>query len=193
MDSTDLILGVLVTGILIFAVILVYLQNRNRGKRLAYQAEKRGGEIHKGGLFRMPELWIPFKETVLVIRPVPGSKYSSPKTIAQVKLDSPRFTPIRIQRNSLWQKAITAFGGERLSTGDEEFDSRWITRVDDPFTVQKIVTVEFKAKLNERILQSLSILIKPQDATFTIMTIPSNDEGYDQFIDTVLSVLNIIL
>ncbi len=193
MDSTDLIMGVLVTGILIFAVILAYLQSRNRGKRLAFQAGKRGGEIHKGGLFSMSELWIPFKDIVIVIRPVPGSRYSSPKTIAQVKLGSPRLPPIRIQRNDLWQKTLTAFGRERLSTGDEEFDSRWVTRVDDPLTVQKIVTVELKARLTERILQSLSIFIQPEEATFTIRTIPSNDEGYDQFIDTVLSVLKIIL
>ena len=193
MDSIDLIMGVLITGILIFAVILVYLQSRNRGKRLAFQAEKRGGEIHKGGLFSMSELRIPFKDIMIVIRSVPGSKYSSPKTIAQVKLDSPRLPPIRIQRNDLWQKALTAFGRERLSTGDEEFDSRWVTWVDDPSTVQKIVTLELKARLAERILQSLSIFIQPKEATFTIRAIPSNDKGYDQFIDTVLSVLKIVL
>ena len=193
MDWIDLIIGVFVTGIVIFAVVLVYLQNRNRGKRLAFQAVKRGGEIHKGGLFSVSELWIPFKDIMIVIRPVPGSKYSPPKTVAQVKLNSPRLSPIRIQRNDLWQKALTAFGRERLSTGDDEFDSRWVTQADNPSIVPKIITAEFKVRLTERILQSLSIIIQPKEATFTIRTIPSDDDGYNQFIDTVLSVLKTIL
>jgi len=189
MDSSDLIIAVLVAVILIVALGIVYIQNKARGERLARQAEKRGGEIVKGNLFRLAELRIPVKDVVIAIRTAPGSKYSPPKTIAQVKLDSPRLPAVRFLRNNLMQKAFAAFGKERLLTGDEEFDSQWIVQADDPFIIHKLVTAEFKSRLAERVLRSLDIRIQPQEASFTIITIPSDDEGYDNFIDTVVLVL----
>lgn len=189
MDSTDLIIAVLVAVILIATLGIVYIQNKARGERLARQAEKRGGEIVKGNLFRLAELRIPVKDVVVAIRTAPGSKYSPPKTIAQVKLDSPRLPAFRFLRNNLMQKAFAAFGKERLLTGDEEFDSQWVVQADDPFIIHKLVTAEFKSRLAERVLRSLDIRIQPQEASFIITTIPSDDEGYDNFIDTVVLVL----
>ena len=189
MDSSDLIIAVSVAVILVVALGIAYIQNKARGERLARQAEKRGGEIRKGNLFRLTELRIPFQDAVIVLRTVPGSKHSPPKTIAQVKLDSPRLPAVRFLRNNLMQKAFAAFGKERLLTGDEEFDSQWIMQADDPFIIHKLVTTEFKSRLAERVLRSLDIRIQPQEASFTIITIPSDDEGYDNFIDTVVLVL----
>jgi hypothetical protein len=193
MDSTDLAIAIFITVTLLIVISVVYFQNKTRKERLIHQAEKRGGEIHKGGLFRLIELWIPFKDTVIVIRTIPGSKYSPPKTVAQVNLTSPRLTTTRILHNDLWQKALTTLGKERLPTGDEEFDSRWVVQADDAFIVQKLITAEFKAKLAEPILHSLDIRIQPQQASFTITVIPSDDEGYDHFINTVILVLQKIL
>jgi len=189
MDSSDLIVAAFFAIILSVVLGIAYIQNKARGERLARQAEKRGGEIVKGNLFRLAELRIPVKDVVIAIRTAPGSKYSPPKTIAQVKLDSPRLPAVRFLRNDLMQKALTAFGKERLLTGDEEFDSRWVVQADDPFIIHKLVTAEFKSRLAERVLRSLDIRIQPQEASFTIITIPSDDEGYDNFIDTVVLVL----
>jgi hypothetical protein len=193
MDSTDLIVAAFVAVILSIVLGIAYIQTKARDERLARQAEKRGGEIRKGGLFRLTELRIPLKDVVIAIRTVPGSKHSPPKTIAQVKLDSPRLPAVRILRNDFLQKALTAFGKERLPTNDEEFDSQWVVQADDQFVVQQLVTAEFKARLAEHILRSLDIHIQPQEASFTITAIPSDDEGYDNFIDTVVLVLQKIL
>jgi hypothetical protein len=173
MDSTDLIVAAFVAVILSIVLGIAYIQTKARDERLARQAEKRGGEIRKGGLFRLTELRIPLKDVVIAIRTVPGSKHSPPKTIAQVKLDSPRLPAVRILRNDFLQKALTAFGKERLPTNDEEFDSQWVVQADDQFVVQQLVTAEFKARLAEHILRSLDIHIQPQEASFTITAIPS--------------------
>jgi len=193
MDSTDLIVAAFVAVIVIIVVSIATIQTKARDERLMRQAEKRGGEIRKGSLFRLTELLVPFKDVVIAIRTVPGSKHSPPKTIAQVKLDSPRLPTVRILRNDLLQKALTAFGKERLLTGDDEFDSQWIVQADDAFTVNKLVTAEFKSRLAERMLRSLDIRIQPQEVSLTIMSVPSNDESYDIFIDTVVLVLQKIL
>lgn len=193
MDSTDLVIAVFITLTLLIVVSVVYFQHKTRKERLAHQAMKRAGEIRKGGFFKPAELWIPFKETVIVIRTMPGSKYSPPRTVAEVKLDLPRLPAIRILRNDLWQKTLTKFGRERFPTGDDEFDGKWIVQADDPFMAQKLITAEFKARLGERILRSLDIRIQPQQVSFTITAIPSDDEGFDHFIDTVVFVLHKIL
>ena len=189
MDSTNLIIALFVAITLSIVVLVVFYQNKNFVARLTRQAEKRGGEIRKGSFFKMTELRIPLKDVVIVIQTVPGSKHSPPKTIAQVKLDSPRLTAVRILRNDLWQKTLTAFGKERSPTGDEEFDSQWVVQTEDPFIVQKLVTADLKARLSERSLRSLDVRIQPQEASFTITAIPSNDEGYDNFIDAVFFIL----
>lgn len=193
MDSTDLIIAAFVAIIVMIVLGIAYIQTKARDERLMRQAEKRGGEIRKGSLFRLTELRIPFKDAVIVIHTVPGSKHSPPKTIAQVKLDSPRLPIVRILRNDLLQKALTTFGKERLQTGDDEFDSQWIVQADDAFIVNKLITAEFKSRLAERMLRSLDVRIQPQEVSFTIMSVPSDDESYDIFIDTVVLVLQKIL
>lgn len=190
MDSTELLIAASVVVVLIITVIVLILQTKAHKERLAHQAEKRGGEFREGGLFKNPEVRIPLKGVVIVIHTIPGSKHSSPKTIAKAELDSPRLPVVRILRNSLWQKALAAFGRERLLSGDEEFDNKWVVQADDPFIIHKLATAEFKSRLEERILRTLDIRLQPQEATFTILAIPSDDDGYDHFIDTVMLVLN---
>lgn len=193
MDSTDLVIVFFI--VIIFSLVLgfAYLQGKARTERLSRQAEKRGGKIRKDGFWKQSELLIPFKDALIVIRTIPGSKYTPPKTIAQVKLDSPRLPAIRITRNDLGQKMLAAFGRERQLTNDEEFDRRWVVQADDLFTVNKLVTPEFKAQLEERILRSLVVDIRPQEISLTIAAIPSNDEGYDIFIETSLMILKKLL
>ena len=190
MDSTELLITAAITVLLFATGIAIYLQTKARDERLARQAEKRGGEFRKGGLFRNPELRIPLKDVAVVIRTIPGSKHSPPKTIAKVELDSPRLPAVRLLRNGLWQKALAAFSQERLLSSDEEFDNKWVVQADDPFIIHKLATAELKSRLEERVLRSLDIRLQPQEATFTIFAIPSDDDGYDHFIDTVMLVLN---
>jgi hypothetical protein len=55
------------------------------------------------------------------------------------------------------------------------------------------VTAELKYKLAERSLRSIDIQIEPQKATISIPSVPSNEAGYDYFIDTVMLILQRVL
>ncbi|WKZ50131.1 MAG: hypothetical protein QY329_11780 [Anaerolineales bacterium] len=190
MDSTEVLLALFLFAVFGGVMAFAVLQSRARSARLTRQAEKRGGEIRKGSLWRQPELRIPFKDAFIAIRVIPGSRYSPPKTVAQIKLDSPRLPALRLTRNFLLQKMLAAFGRERLLTGDGEFDRLWTLTTEDGFAAQKLATPDFKAQLEQRLFRSLVMDIRPQEFSFAIGVIPSNDEALDVFIDTVVMVLN---
>ena len=189
MDEADLIVAAFV--ILVWGAVFGFLFFRSKAHedRLTFQAEKRGGTFVKGGLFKQAELRIPFKEWTVVISPIPGSRYRSSRTVAQVRVDAPRLPIILMERNYLLQKILAAFGRERLLTGDEEFDHRWVMRTSDTLAAHKLVTAEFKEKLEERILRTLVVKIQPLELSLIIVAIPSNDEEYDIFIETIFLIL----
>ncbi|MFZ5855451.1 MAG: hypothetical protein ACOYZ6_01345 [Chloroflexota bacterium] len=189
MDEADLIVLAFVVLLMIVIIGFAYLRSRAYENRLALQAEKRGGKFEKSGLLKQARIQIPYKEWRVVFYSTPGSRYSPPKTIAQVKVDTPRLPVIQLERNYLLQKILAAFGRERLLTGDEDFDRRWVVRASDTMTVHKLVTPELKAKLEERILRSLAVNIQPMELSLTITTIPSSEEEYDIFIETTMLVL----
>jgi len=190
MDSTEVLLVLVLFAVFGSVMAFAVLQSRAQSARLTRQAEKRGGEIHKDAFWKPSELRLPFKDSIIAIRVIPGSRYSSPKTVAQVKLDSPRLPALRLTRSSLLQKMLAAFGRERLLTGDEEFDRLWTLTTEDRFAAQKLATPDFKAQLEQRLFRSLVMDVSPQEFSFTIGVIPSNDEALDVFIDTVILVLN---
>ena len=189
MDEANLMVLAFVVLLMIVALGFAYLRSRAYENRLALQAEKRGGKFEKSGLLKQARIQIPYKEWQVVVYSTPGSRYSPPKTIAQVKVDTPRLPVIQLERNYLLQKILAAFGRERLLTGDEDFDRRWVVRASDTMMVHKLVTPELKAKLEERILRSLGVNIQPMELSLTITTIPSSEEEYDIFIETTMLVL----
>lgn len=193
MTTNDLYLVVILTIITILTMSFIYYSSRKREDHLKLQAEKRGGEIRKGGLFKWTELLIPFQGVQVVIHSEPGGKNRPPKTAAQVTLDAPRLPTIRIMRYGLWQKLLVRFGKERFLSGDDAFDGQWMIEAEDSFFVQKLVTAELKYKLAERSLRSIVIRIEPQKVYISIPSVPSNEEGYDYFIDTVMLILQRIL
>ncbi|RJP55025.1 MAG: hypothetical protein C4583_01315 [Anaerolineaceae bacterium] len=189
MDEANLIVLAFVLILMAAVIGFTYFRSRAHENRLALQAEKRGGKFEKSGLLKQARIQIPYKEWQVVIYSTPGSRYSPPKTIAQVKVDSPRLPVIQLERNYLLQKILAAFGRERLLTGDDDFDRRWLVRAADTLTIHKLVTPELKAKLEERILRSLVMRIQPLELLLTIATIPSSEEEYDIFIETTMLVL----
>jgi hypothetical protein len=188
-----IILAIVLVSALIAIVVSVY-QTRRRKEILTQQAEKRNGELAKSGFLGRWELRLPYKGNTLVIYSVPGSKYSPPKTFAILKDDSARLPTISIGRSGLGQKIMDKFGKERLLTNDEEFDRQFVVRSEDPFIAQRMLTAELRPKLIERSgMRSLHIKITPQEMRVTTFSIPSNEDDYDNFIDTAFLILKNIL
>lgn len=189
MDSADLIVISFVAIIFIAVLGFAYLQNKARDERMLRQAEKRGGAFRKGGFFKVAELWIPLNGEKVIFHMEPGSKHSSPKTVARLNLDAPRLPVLRMVHNGLWQKMMASFGQERIITNDEEFDSEWVIRSQDELSARRLVTADLKEKLSDRLFRHLDLRIEPQQLSMTVLTLPSNDEQFDQFIDTAMLII----
>jgi hypothetical protein len=189
MNPNELIIVIFVLVTLVIVVPVVYYQSRWQNQRLAHQAEKRGGEIHKGNFFKVAELWIPFKGETIIIHMEPGSRHSSPKTVAQMNLDAARLPALRMIPNGLWQKAMASFGQERVTTIDEEFDRQWVVRSEDDFAARKLATPDLKEMLSDRLFRHLDLRIEPQRFSMTVLALPSNNEQFDRFIDTATLII----
>ncbi len=192
MNTEDIITIVLFLIFMVIAIAASMAQNKKRGAILTAQAEKRNGEVRRTGLGRW-ELRLPVKGQTVLIYSVPGSRYSPPRTLAVLKSDTVMLPVIDITRNNISQKIMAAFGRERAITNDEDFDKEMVVRGEDQYMIQRLLTADLKQRLMSRSLRGLEVKIKPQEVRVTMLTIPANEEGFDEFIDTVLAILQNIL
>ena len=189
MASNDQIVFIILIVIFIASFIIGYFQYKKRIELLTYQAEKRGGEVIAKNLFSRTRLLLPYRGEKIEIYSVPGSRYSPPKTVAQIKSNMLRFPEMRIVSNSLWQKMLSAMGRERILTGNDEFDKRFAVKSEDPYSALRLLPEDLKARLLEPQFRSLDVNMKTQEFSMTILSIPRNNEEYDLFIDTLFLVL----
>jgi hypothetical protein len=193
MDSTDILLTSVFIVLAVAAVTFAIFQNRARDEWMARTAERRGGQIRKGSLFKVTEMLIRFQGETIIFHMEPGSKHSSPKTVATVKLTSPRLPTLRLVRNGMWQKMTASFGQERVTTSDEEFDSQWVIRSDDELAARKLAGPELKAALSDRLFRHLDLRLDPQQMKMIVLALPSNEEHFEVFVDAASLVLKKLL
>jgi hypothetical protein len=189
MQSDELYIFVFFAVIVAIILAAAAIQSRKQEVLLTRQAEKRGGQVEAGGLFGRTNLLLTYNGIPIQIYSIPGGKSRPPRTVAESKLDSPRFPSLRIARNSLWQKMLGAFGKERILSGNEEFDNKFVVTGEDTSAAHKATADDVKAKLLEFPFHSLYIDIQPLVLRVSIQSIPRDDDGYDQFIDIVNLVL----
>ena len=193
MNSNDILMLLFVLTVVVIAIVVSVYQTKKRGDLLRGQAEKRNGTVTKRSFLGRWELRLPFQDSSVLIYSVPGSRYSPPRTYAILKLDSPRLPTIEIMHNGLAQKLFNALGRERILTNDEEFDRQIVVRGEDQYSAQRLLTADLKQRIVDRSLRALDVKIIPQEVRVTIQAIPSNEEGYDNFIDLVFLILQKIL
>jgi hypothetical protein len=186
-ESTLIIIAIM--GLLVIAMAALVVSNRKFQERLENQASKRGGIVESNGWLSPKKVVFQNKGQRVEIFSVPGSRYNPPRTVAQVILEAARLNSLRLRRNDLMQKLLVKFGRERLTTGDEEFDARWLVETASPALAAKLLTSDLKMRMAERMFRTCELKIEPQTVTLSILSIPRNDEEYDSFIDTALLVL----
>lgn len=188
MDTSNLIIAfmlLLMIGVVIFAIS----QSKARDEWMERAAQQRGGEIRKGSFFKTTEALIPCKDEIIVFHMEPGSKHSSPKTIATANVKMPTLPTLRMVHNGLWQKMMDAFVQERALTGDEDFDNDWVIRADDDLAARKLASPDLKANLSDRIFRHLDLRLEPKQMKMVTLAIPSNEEQLNDFIDTAILIL----
>jgi len=189
----DYLIFVFMGAMLILTIGITIFKQTKHNELLANQADKRGGELVKGGLLRRTELRLPYKGNTLIIYFMPGSKNSPSRTIATLRTETMMLPTLDIQRNDLTQKLLGAFGKERILMNDEEFDRKCIVRSEDPLLPQRILTSDMQQRFLGQTLRSLEVRVSQQNVQVKMLTIPSNEETFDYFIDTVFAVLQKLL
>lgn len=188
MDTSNLIIAFMLL-LMIGAVIFGITQSKARDEWMERAAQQRGGTLQKGGFLTRSELLIPCKDTVIVFHMEPGSRHSSPKTVAIANVKMPALPTLRLVHNGLWQKMMDSFGKARVTTGDEDFDSEWVIRADDDLAARKLSSPDLKANLSDRIFRHLDLRLEPKQMKMVALAIPSNEEQFNVFIDTAIMVL----
>jgi hypothetical protein len=188
MDSSNLLIFailLLMVGVVVFAVT----QSKARDEWMERAAQLRGGEFRKGSFFKVGELLIPYKDETIIFHMEPGSKHSSPKTVATANVKAPLLPTLRLVHNGLWQKMMESVGQERAQTGDEDFDNEWVIRSSDNLAARKLASPELKANLSDRIFRNLDLRLEPKQMKMVALAIPSNEEQFNLFIDTAILIL----
>lgn len=193
MNSSDIFFYLIFAVMLLVSLGVAFFQQSKRKELLANQANKRGGELVKGGLFRRSELRLPYKGNTVVIYCVPGSRNSPSRTIATLRTETVMLPTLDILRNDLTQKLMGAFGKERILMNDEEFDRKCIVRSEDPLLPQRILSGDMPQRFLGQTLRSLELRVSQQNIQVKMLTIPSNEETFDYFIDTVFAILQKIV
>ena len=86
-----------------------------------------------------------------------------------------------------------AFGKERILLNDEEFDRKCIVRSEDPFLPQRILSSDMQQRFLGQTLRSLELRVSAQNVQVKMLTIPTNEETFDYFIETILAILQKLL
>ncbi|MBV6396188.1 MAG: hypothetical protein HFACDABA_01781 [Anaerolineales bacterium] len=189
----DLIIYAAMALLVMISLGAAALQKNKRDALLAAQAEKRGGTFAKRGLFRHSEARLPCKGNTLIVYCMPGSRNSPARTIATLHVETMILPAFDILRNDLTQKIMGAFGRERILLNDEEFDRKCIVRSEDPFLAQRILTSDMQRRFLDPTLRSLELRVSRQNVQVKMLSIPSNEETFDYFIDTVFVLLQKIV
>jgi hypothetical protein len=175
--------------LLVGAVIFGVMQSKARDEWMERAAQRHGGTVRKGGFLTRAELQIPYKDETIIIHMQPGSKHSSPKTVAIANVKLPQLPTLRLVHNGLWQKMLETFGKERVTTGDEDFDNEWVIRSTDEFAARKLAGADLKVNFSDRIFRNLDLKLEPKQMNMTALAIPSNEDQFNLFIDTAILVL----
>lgn len=189
----DLVIYVFMGAMIMLSIGIAFFQQSKRNELLADQAAKRGGELAKDGFLRRSELRLPYKGNKLIIYFMPGSKNSPSRTIATLRTETVMLPTLDILRNDLTQKLMGAFGKERILINNEEFDRKCIVRSEDPFLPTRILSNDIQQRFLGQTLRSLELRVSQQNIQVKMLTIPSNEETLDYFIDTVFAILQKIL
>lgn len=188
MDANYLLI-VFMLLLMVGAVTFGVMQSKKRDEWMENAAQQRGGQIRKGGFFKVTEALIPYKDETIVLHMEPGSKHSSPKTVATANVKSPQLPTLRLVHNGLWQKMMGSFGKERVMTGDEDFDNEWVIRSTDEAAARKLAGADLKVNFSDRIFRNLDLKLEPKQMNMTALAIPSNEDQFNLFIDTAILVL----
>ncbi len=188
MDIGNFFIALMLVVMIVF-VIYAVTQSRARDQWMESAAQQRGGEFRKGSFFKVGALLIPCKDEMIVFHMEPGSKHSSPKTVATANVKMPLLPTLRLVHNGLWQKMMESFGQERARTGDDDFDNEWVNRTADALAARKFASPDLKANLSNRIFRNLDLRLEPKQMKMVALAIPSNEEQFNLFIDTAILIL----
>jgi hypothetical protein len=190
LPSGDTLIILFLVGTVLLTLGLTYWRNQRLKAVFEEQAAKRGGRVEGGSFLYTPQLYLPVNAREVRIFCFPGSRNRPAKTTAEITSTSAaEFPKIKIGRNNLFQKALTAFGRERWLSGDEEFDQNFTVQGEDEASLRRLLTPPNQRNLLEWAGKNPSLEIGPGTFKLTILRMLKQPEEYDQFIEMASALL----
>lgn len=190
MDGTSFLICLFLGLLLLLVLGVSRLQAQERKSLLEYQAAKRNGEIIKGDWFNWPRLrLVAYGEEVDIFMTL-QSRYRPAQTQIQFTPQRNALTDCELTENRFSQKIMAPLGKERVLTQDKTFDTRYTLLTNNDLSVAARLT---QSSTREQLLRhnfpNLAIKISPNSFKMSMDRIPRDNEDFDDFIETALSII----
>jgi hypothetical protein len=190
MDGTSFLIYLFLGLLLLLVLGVSRLQAQERKSLLEYQAAKRHGEIIKGDWFNWPRLRLVVHSEEVDIFMTPQNRYRPAQTQIQFTPQRNALTDCELTENRFSQKIMISSGKERVLTQDKTFDTRYTLLTNNDLSVAARLT---QPSVRERLLKysfpNLVIKVSPDSFKMSMDRIPRNNEDFDHFIETAISII----
>ncbi len=193
--STFLVI-LIAAGVFVYLLISSKKANEKQKELLQTQAEKRGGQLDASS----SNLLLKVGNLILQICPIPSRKGVPAEThavlgaqsIEELVKERSRFPKITIVSDTWLQNSTAPNGHTRVLFGDEKFDKAFIVYGENEADVRRVLTDEIRQKLSALLPKSPFLKTYPDSTSttfFSTVGVINNSEGYDLYIDTIVSIL----
>ncbi len=174
------------------AVIYAFRDHRQDSRRLAALfaglAEKYGGEVESGGWLYLPRLGFELagRHCLLTAMATDGSEGGSSFTLIELRLASDTGENIRIRPASGGSKPVNvaALFGERLSTGDRDFDDAFHVEGSSQVAVSGLLGADVRRQLLTSRASRIEARVEGAKIAVTMEGIARSSEDLEALIET---------
>ncbi len=174
------------------AVIYAYREHRKDSRRLAALflglAEKYGGDVESGGWLYLPRLDFELggRHCLLTAMATDGSEGGSPFTLIELRLADDTGGKIRIRPVSGVSKPVNVSDlfGERLSTGDRDFDDAFRVQGSSQVSVSALLGADVRRQLLASRALPIEVRVEGAKIAVTMEGIARSSEDLEALIET---------
>lgn len=190
--ATRFWLYLLLGPMLLYALWTSLAGAQQRKCLLERQAARRGGKFLKGSWLEWPRLRLACQGEEVDILLTPRNRYRPAQTRAEFKPQGILLSECRLVDNRRLKRRDAQM--RRIATQDEAFDARYsLLAADDPLMVFRLAQTPTRERLLAFDFPWLEIQTHPDGFEMSMAHIPLNDEDLDDFIETVLLVVRMLV
>jgi hypothetical protein len=183
--------GLFVIVVISLVIVLSLWRYRTIKRLMEQQAMKRGGTVV--GSFLLPVLKFSYQGLPVVVTSVPGTKYRTAKTEANITLNKIAPADLKIITESLGTRLGKAFGASDVQVNSDEFDKEFLIKTQDESFARNILNFTLQNKLLGLKQEKPRISLEGTWLTVAVLKVIKTEERYDELFDLAFCVVDRIL